>query len=161
MKKNNSQYWEFNTIFNKNISFLHSSGFWATYVGALILIRFVLSLLPITTGTGWTILNLAHATLSWFWLHWQKGVPFASPMEEQQGKFASMTMWEQLDLGVQYTPTRKFFIIIPIALFIVTVHYNEYRTPWVFWLNFAAFLVLLVSKLPSMHGVRLFGINKE
>ena len=111
--------------------------------------------------------------------HWQKGVPYGDVVDKQQGKFDRLTMWEQMDLGVQFTPTRKFFTIVPIVLyarttdprlphaltprtsFIVTTHYNEFQNPMIFWVNFAFFLLLIVSKLPSMHRVRVFGINKE
>lgn len=118
--------------------------------------------------------------LTWLMFHWQKGVPYADVVDKQQGKFDRLTMWEQMDLGVQFTPTRKFFTIVPIVLyvvlslilhsnlthflhqsFIITTHYNELQKPLIFWVNFAFFLLLIVSKLPSMHKVRVFGINKE
>lgn len=114
--------------------------------------------------------------LTWVLFHWQKGVPYGDVVDKQQGKFDRLTMWEQMDLGVQFTPTRKFFTIVPIVLydrtlrgtcvtqyrsFIITTHYNEFQRPLIFWVNFGFFLLLIVSKLPSMHRVRVFGINKE
>eukprot|EP01133_Synstelium_polycarpum_P004241 gene4241-4948_t len=47
-------------------------------------------------------------------LHWQKGLPFANPAN--QGKYSRLTLWEQIDEGQQYTPTRKFFTLVPIIL---------------------------------------------
>lgn len=114
--------------------------------------------------------------LTWVMFHWQKGVPYGDVVDKQQGKFDRLTMWEQMDLGVQFTPSRKFFTIVPIVLyghwsrmhcvltdgrsFIITTHFNELQKPVVFWVNFAFFLLLIISKLPSMHRVRVFGINK-
>ena len=54
--------------------------------------------------------------LTWFLFHWQKGVPYGDVVDKQQGKFDRLTMWEQMDLGVQFTPSRKFFTIVPILL---------------------------------------------
>jgi hypothetical protein len=44
-------------------------------------------------------------------------MPFGGMDERQQGKWDHLTMWEQLDLGVQYTTTRKFFTAIPIIMY--------------------------------------------
>lgn len=30
-----------------------------------------------------------------------------------------MTFWEQIDDGVQYTATRKFFTVVPVVLFLL------------------------------------------
>jgi hypothetical protein len=55
--------------------------------------------------------------LTWVLFHWQKGVPWGDVVDKQQGKFDRLTMWEQMDLGVQYTPARKFFTLVPIVLY--------------------------------------------
>lgn len=50
-----------------------------------------------------------------FWLlHWNRG----SPVWEDQGEHIDQTVWEQIDNGVPWTPTRKFFIIVPILLYV-------------------------------------------
>lgn len=46
-------------------------------------------------------------------LHAVKGTPFETP---DQGKARLLTHWEQLDYGVQFTSSRKFFTISPIIL---------------------------------------------
>jgi len=46
-------------------------------------------------------------------LHVEKGTPFETP---DQGKFRYLTVWEQLDYGVQFSASRKFLTIVPIVL---------------------------------------------
>jgi len=158
MKKANSAVWEYNTLTNKNISWVYGHGMWSAYIAFIILCRLLLTLTPFSSPVQWTITNLTHAIITWYCFHWQKGVPFSSP--DEQGKYANLTFWEQLDAGVQLTPTRKFFTIVPIILYLITVHYSGY-TGELFFYNTVAVSILLISKLPLMHGVRLFGINKN
>ncbi|ORZ01338.1 ORMDL family [Syncephalastrum racemosum] len=87
--------------------------------------------------------------------HWVQGIPF----ENNQGAYDGLTLWEQIDGGVQFTATRKFFTAVPIALFLLSTHYTHYDM-FQFGINFTALLVVLVAKLPVMHRVRIFGINK-
>ncbi|EDO28402.1 predicted protein, partial [Nematostella vectensis] len=46
-------------------------------------------------------------------LHYVKGTPFET---SDQGKARRLTHWEQINQGVQFTQTRKFFTLIPIFL---------------------------------------------
>lgn len=46
-------------------------------------------------------------------MHAVKGTPFETP---DQGKARLLTHWEQLDYGIQFTSSRKFFTISPIIL---------------------------------------------
>lgn len=122
-------------------------------------------------------------------MHAVKGTPFETP---DQGKARLLTHWEQLDYGVQFTSSRKFFTISPIILYVsdntrsfdLTEHfscvrgftsltdssvllrryflasfYTKYDTAH-FVINTASLLSVLIPKLPQLHGVRLFGINK-
>lgn len=88
-------------------------------------------------------------------LHWLTGTPF----EMNQGEYDGLTLWEQIDNGAQFTPTKKFLSALPIGLFLVSTHYTHYDLP-TFTINLVFVLVNLVAKLPSMHKVRIFGINK-
>ena len=76
-----------------------------------------------------------------------------------QGSNRRLTHWEQLDHGVQYTPTRKFLTVVPVALFILASAYSKYDKLH-FALNFVSLACVLLPKLPAFHRVRLFGINK-
>jgi ORMDL family len=70
-----------------------------------------------------------------------------------------MTFWEQIDDGVQFTATRKFFTIIPVVLFLLASNSSDFsRQP--LGVNLIVVLVLLISKLSSMHDVRILGINR-
>ncbi|KAG5461907.1 MAG: ORMDL family [Olpidium bornovanus] len=93
---------------------------------------------------------------SFFMFHWIRGVPF----EFNQGAFDDLTLWEQIDHGVQFTPTRKFLTAFPILLFLLSTHYTNYDVP-TFMINLTALVVVLIAKLPSMDRVRLFGINEQ
>ena len=83
-----------------------------------------------------------------------------SPIDADQGKYDKLTFWEQLDDGVQYTGTRKFFTAVPVILFLLATHGTDYqRQP--LGVNLGVAIVLLVSKFPALHKVRIFGINKD
>jgi uncharacterized membrane protein (DUF2068 family) len=70
-----------------------------------------------------------------------------------------MTFWEQIDDGVQFTATRKFFTVVPFALFLLASHSCDYaRQP--LGINLLVVVVLTVAKLSSMHRVRILGINR-
>lgn len=51
-------------------------------------------------------------------MHAVKGTPFETP---DQGKARLLTHWEQLDYGVQFTSSRKFFTISPIILYVLDI----------------------------------------
>lgn len=51
-------------------------------------------------------------------MHAVKGTPFETP---DQGKARLLTHWEQLDYGVQFTSSRKFFTISPIILYVLHI----------------------------------------
>ncbi|KDD72832.1 hypothetical protein H632_c2839p1, partial [Helicosporidium sp. ATCC 50920] len=69
------------------------------------------------------------------------------------------TFWEQIDDGVQSTPTRKFLMVVPMLTFLLASHGTDYRRQPL-GVNLAVVVVLLVAKLSSMHRVRILGINK-
>jgi uncharacterized membrane protein (DUF2068 family) len=69
-----------------------------------------------------------------------------------------LTFWEQIDDGVQFTATRKFFTVVPVALFFLATHSTDYRRQPL-GINLFVVVVLLVAKLSSMHKVRILGIN--
>ncbi|CAB1447142.1 unnamed protein product [Pleuronectes platessa] len=58
-----------------------------------------------------------------------------------------------------FTSSRKFFTISPIILYFLASFYTKYDTTH-FVINTASLLSVLIPKLPQLHGVRIFGINK-
>ncbi|XP_057173932.1 ORM1-like protein 3 isoform X2 [Ursus arctos] len=92
----------------------------------------------------------------YIFLHTVKGTPFETP---DQGKARLLTHWEQMDYGVQFTASRKFLTITPIVLYFLTSFYTKYDQIH-FVLNTVSLMSVLIPKLPQLHGVRIFGINK-
>lgn len=45
--------------------------------------------------------------------HWVHGIPF----EFNAGAYDHLNMWEQIDNGDQYTPTKKFLLTVPVVLY--------------------------------------------
>ena len=46
-------------------------------------------------------------------LHLEKGTPFET---SDQGKARELTVWEQLDHGIQFSASRKFLTVVPVVL---------------------------------------------
>jgi len=139
---------------NKNTNWLDSKMAWGWYISLIVGTWLCLSVI-MDGGKAWTYVHLIHGVVTFYLLHWNKG----SPIEEDQGKWDSLTFWEQLDDGVQGTMTRKFFTVVPVILFLFATHGSDFRTQPLF-LNLVMVVVLIVAKIPSMHRVRIFGINR-
>ena len=139
---------------NKNTNWLNHQGAWTWYVGLILLTWLALSSV-VDSGLAWTYVHLIHGVFTFYLMHWTKG----SPVEEDQGKWDGFTFWEQLDDEEQGTRNRKFFTVVPVVLFVLATHGSDFRKQPLL-LNLVVVLVLVVAKFPSMHKVRLFGINK-
>jgi hypothetical protein len=57
------------------------------------------------------------------------------------------------------TLNRKLFTVVPVILFVLATHGTDFRKQPL-GLNLGVVVVLLVAKLPALHRVRFFGINK-
>ena len=140
-----------------NANYMNGRGFWSFYILCITLFHLILLSVPIDAFSVkwvWTITNIAHNAVSFCFLHWTKSTPWLSC---DQGSVRSLTHWEQLDHGLQYTPTRKFLTIIPILLFFLASFYTNYEKVH-FILNFISLGFVLIPKHPSFHKVRLFPI---
>jgi len=102
-----------------------------------------------------TIINVLHALATFYFMHWAKGTPDAF----DGGRDDKYTFWEMLDDGKQYTPTRKFFTIVPICLFLCASYEHDWKKRY-YVANCVALGFCVVPKMAFMNGVRLFGINK-
>lgn len=107
---------------NKNTEWLDNHAFWLFYVLLISLCWLIISCWT-DPGIAWTYVHLGHGLITYYLLHWNKG----SPILDDQGKYDSMTFWEQMSDGVQFTATRKFFTIVPVALFLLATHGTDYR----------------------------------
>ncbi len=102
--------------------------------------------------------------------HYVTGIPFHSDLHG--GVYDNLTMWEQIDEGAQYTPTKKWLLIVPITLsvlpssissvplahvlllrFLASTHYTHYD-PWLFAINLSALVFVLIPKLPQVRTSR-------
>mmetsp|Transcript_43428 Transcript_43428/g.130264 ORF Transcript_43428/g.130264 Transcript_43428/m.130264 type:complete len:160 (-) Transcript_43428:315-794(-) len=143
-------------IVNKNVSWVSQPSVWAWYFGLVIAAWLVASAFTQDTGMAWTYVHLVHGVVSYYLLHWIKGTPFA---EDDQGQYCRQTFWEQLDNGVYATFKRKVFTAVPVVLFLLATNGTDFRKQPL-GLNLVVVLVLVIAKLPALHKVRFFGINK-
>ena len=49
--------------------------------------------------------------------HYVTGVPFDPDLHG--GAYDDLTLWEQLDEGAQYTPSKKWLVCTPIGLYVL------------------------------------------
>jgi hypothetical protein len=146
-----------NSNTNPNSTYFNSKGMWVTYIVLTGFIHYIFLSLPfLSVAMSWTLTNVIHNILMFFILHIEKGTPFETT---DQAKYRYLTVWEQLDYGVQFSASRKFLTVVPIVLFFMASFYTKYD-PYHFGVNAASLLLVLVAKLPFFHGVRIFGINR-
>uniref|UniRef100_A0A8D0U633 ORM1-like protein n=1 Tax=Sus scrofa TaxID=9823 RepID=A0A8D0U633_PIG len=127
---------------NPNTWVMNSRGMWLTYALGVGLLHIVLLSIPfLSVPVAWTLTNVIHKLGMYVFLHTVKGTPFETP---DQGKFTSS--W-------------KFFTISPIILYFLASFYTKYD-PTHLILNTTSLLSVLILKMPQLHGVQIFGINK-
>ena len=94
-------------------------GFWAFYLGTLIMGWGLLALLVGPPLAG-TYLHLLHSVVSLYGLHWMKG---ATDTDNVYGvDTGALTFWEQIDDGKQWTSKRKAFFAVPIFLYLLATN---------------------------------------
>ncbi|RSH88487.1 uncharacterized protein EHS24_001032 [Apiotrichum porosum] len=111
---------------------------------------------------SWTIVNIGYMVLSFIMFHQVTGVPFETSVSTG-GAYDDLTLWEQIDAGAQYTPSKKWLTSVPICLFLISTHYTRYNYT-LFALNFSALVFVLFPKLPILHRLRFhvgFGSNGD
>jgi|SRR5579859_288472 len=128
----------------------------------IIALKILYNSLPgVSQELSWTLTNLTYMASSYLMFHWVKGIPF----EFNAGAYDSLTMWEQMDNGDQYTPAKKFLTFVPIVLyvplicvckshmltdrFLLSTHYSHYDV-WMFTVNCWALMMVLIPKLPAV-----------
>ncbi|CCD24718.1 sphingolipid homeostasis protein ORM1 NDAI_0D04040 [Naumovozyma dairenensis CBS 421] len=137
---------------NMNASWVDQRGAWIIHVVIILLLKLFYNLLPgITTEWSWTLTNMTYVIGSYVMFHLIKGTPF----DFNGGAYDNLTMWEQIDDETLFTPSRKFLIAVPIALFLVSTHYSHYDFKLFSWNFILTFLVAVVPKLPVTHRLRI------
>lgn len=141
---------------NPNVSWLNSRGGWIINIIIIVFTRLLLACIPfVSSELAWTVTILSYNFITFFMFHWVRGSHFDFNQNEVEG----LTLWEQIDYGAQFTPTKKFLTAIPILLFLISTHYTHYNFT-IFLINATSVVIVLIGKLPIMHKVRIFGINK-
>ncbi|CDK28526.1 unnamed protein product [Kuraishia capsulata CBS 1993] len=139
---------------NLNANWVHFKGAWVVHIVIIILLKVFYDLILIpwqfSTETSWTLTNLTYGIGSYIMFHQVKGTPF----DFNNGAYDNLTMWEQIDNGDQYTPAKKFLMMVPICLFLISTHYSSYDLT-LFVLNGVMCLCVVIPKLASSHRVRV------
>ena len=110
----------------------HVTGAWLIHVVLVFTGKIIVDTIPgMTQQISWTLVNLIYLAvsiwtllytqldaqyrqLSYLMFHWVTGIPFDN--ELHAGAYDDLTLWEQIDDGAQYTPSKKWLITAPILL---------------------------------------------
>ncbi|ODV89633.1 hypothetical protein CANCADRAFT_141442 [Tortispora caseinolytica NRRL Y-17796] len=139
---------------NLNADWVNSRGAWLIHLVIIALLKVIYGLFPwVSSNMSWTLTNLTYVVGSYIMFHHVTGIPF----DFNSGAYDNLNMWEQIDDGDQYTPTKKFLLGVPVGLFLISTHYTDYDLTQ-FVINCAICLFAVIPKLPSSDRVR-FSIN--
>ena len=121
-------------------------GAWVIHFILIILAKIIFDAVPgMSQETSWTLTNISYMAGSYIMFHYVQGTPF----EFNSGAFDNLNLWEQIDRGDQYTPTKKFLLFVPIFLFLLSTHYTHYDLAY-FTINCLAVIAVVIPKLPSV-----------
>ena len=136
---------------NVNANWVHQKGAWIIHIVIIVLLKIFYNFISVLDNDWkWTMTNLTYTIGSYIMFHQVKGTPF----EFNSGAYDNLTMWEQIDNGDQYTPTKKFLMLVPICLFLISTHYSHYNLN-LFILNGVSCLCVVVPKLAFAHRLRV------
>lgn len=138
---------------NLNADWVDYKGAWVIHLVLIVFGKILVDIIPgITQDVSWTAVNICYDVVTYIMFHYVTGTPF----ESSGGVYDRLTMWEQIDMGAHYTPTKKWLTILPVALFLLCTHYTQLDLyPSLFTLNFCSTLGLaLLPKLPVFHRLR-------
>jgi len=75
-------------------------------------------------------------------------------------RFDALTVWEQIDGGRPWTLPKQIFLAVPTLFLLFALNAADYDKVYML-VNLPLFLIFVVlPKIPVMHKVRLFGINR-
>ena len=139
----------FSRIHKTLTSLVSPLGAWTIHIVLIIALKILFDIIPgVSQETSWTLTNITYMFGSYLMFHWVQGVPF----EFNAGAYDNLNMWEQIDNGDQYTPAKKFLLIVPILLFLLSTHYTHYDFIY-FTINFLAVLGVVIPKLPWVRKI--------
>lgn len=127
------------------------AGAWTIHPVLIIALKILCDIIPgMTQEVSWTLTNIIYMAVTYLMFHYVRGVPF----EFNAGAYDNLNMWEQIDDGDQYTPTKKFLLTVPVVLFLLSTHYTHYNLTY-FVVNFLALMAVVIPKLPQFHRMRV------
>lgn len=146
-------------VVNRNTAWLNERGGWLIFIVSLFAMWLVCFALSLPTYMTWSAITLIHGLLTLYFMHFRLGSPFGGFFGDD-GRFDSLTWWEQIDNGEQNTQNRKFLTLVPLLLLIVTFKVTADSGAYL-CLGSSVFLssILLIAKTPLMYRRRLFGFN--
>ncbi|KAH7135750.1 ORMDL family-domain-containing protein [Dendryphion nanum] len=130
---------------NLNAQWVNAKGAWVIHFVLILLGKILFDIIPgVSQETSWTLTNISYTCGSYLMFHYVRGVPF----DFNSGAYDNLNMWEQIDNGAQYTPAKKFLLMVPIALFLISTHYTHYDLTY-FIINVTATIAVIIPKLPA------------
>lgn len=136
---------------NLNATWVNSKGAWTIHIVLIVCLKILYDTLPgVSQETSWTLTNISYMLGSYIMFHYVRGIPF----DFNSGAYDNLNMWEQIDHGDQFTPSKKFLLSVPIVLFLLSTHYSRYDLS-LFIVNLLAVLAVVIPKLPSSHRMRI------
>ncbi|KAL9085789.1 MAG: hypothetical protein Q9165_007421 [Trypethelium subeluteriae] len=136
---------------NLNAEWVNSKGAWTIHFVIIICLKILYNIIPgVSQELSWTLTNMTYMFGSYLMFHYVRGVPF----DFNAGAYDNLNLWEQIDDGAQYTPTKKFLLSVPIILFLISTHYTHYDSTY-FMINVCATLAVVIPKLPVAHRLRI------
>lgn len=144
------------SIANKNVNWI-GPRFFVFFALVMVVFEFLVRLFLVQTFNlvtqeqGWTLVHVFCGVINFVVMHYISGTPGEL---QDLGEFATYTWWEQLDDGVQWTLSRKLWMLQEIVFFLVTSYLTEYE-PSHLVINMAVLLLVMVPKMPQSHRVRI------
>ncbi|EPS36213.1 hypothetical protein H072_10359 [Dactylellina haptotyla CBS 200.50] len=136
---------------NLNANWVNNKGAWLIHPVCIAGLKIFYDSIPgVSQETSWTLTNITYMFATYLMFHYVQGIPF----EFNSGAYDNLNMWEQMDNGDQYTPSKKFLTSVPILLFLLSTHYTHYDVMY-FVVNCMALMSVIIPKLPSVHRMRV------
>lgn len=136
---------------NLNANWVHSKGAWVIHIVIICFLKLSFDLIPgVSNELSWSLTNGTYDIGSYIMFHYVKGTPF----EFNSGAYDNLTMWEQLDQGDYYTPSKKFLFLVPALLFLISTHYTHYDVQ-LFVINSLFCAIGIIPKLPIFDRLRI------
>jgi len=136
---------------NLNANWVNNKGAWVIHPVMIAGLKIFYDSIPgVSQEISWTLTNISYMFATYLMFHYVQGVPF----DFNGGAYDNLNMWEQMDNGDQYTPSKKFLMSMPIILFLLSTHYTHYDLTY-FIINCMAVMSVIIPKLPSFHRMRV------